>query len=139
MALKKERLQNQILAASVHLEHKNAFVNKLEENVKKDQNFNLSVFLKKEQLIDRDFNTIKDLIQETHPNFFKKLNAVSKNKLTHLDIKYATYIYINMDNTHIASVLSVDPKTVRVTKHRLKQKIGLEKDDDLQTFLQGLV
>ena len=34
--------------------------------------------------------------------------------------------------------MKVETKTVRMAKYRLKQKIGLEKEADLQTFIQSL-
>lgn len=60
------------------------------------------------------------------------------SKLTNQDLRYAAYIYLNMDNLQIANVLKADPKTVRMTKYRLKQKIGLGKEEDLQAFIQNL-
>ena len=43
-----------------------------------------------------------------------------------------------MDNQQIANILKVEPKTVRMTKYRMKQKMGLDKDIDLATFIQNL-
>jgi len=38
----------------------------------------------------------------------------------------------------MADILQVDPKTIRVTKYRLKQKLGLNTEDDLSTFIEGM-
>ena len=43
-----------------------------------------------------------------------------------------------MDNQQIANIMKIEPKTVRMAKYRMKQKIGLEKEIDLQTFIQNL-
>ncbi|AZA83289.1 tetratricopeptide repeat-containing protein [Chryseobacterium lactis] len=134
--MKQEQLQKQALATSIQLEHKNTFINELKVNIPKDKK--IEHLLKDEHLMDRNFNTIRDIIQETHPNFFKRLNELAKNKLTNLDLKYAAYIYLNMDNMQIATALKVDPKTVSVTKHRLKQKLEVNKEDDLNTFIRNL-
>ncbi|TDS56863.1 hypothetical protein [Myroides indicus] len=64
--------------------------------------------------MDKDLNTIQNIIKEFHTNFFKKLNDIAVTKLTNLDIKYAAYIYMNMDNSQIASISNIDPKTVSV-------------------------
>lgn len=134
--LKQEQLQKQALVTSIQLEHKNTFINELKVNIQKDNNMNH--LLKEEQMIDSSFSTIRDIIQETHPNFFKRLNERAKSKLTNLDLKYAAYIYMNMDNTQIAKALKVDPKTVSVTKYRLKQKLNIDKEEDLNTFIRNL-
>lgn len=133
-----EHLQKQILAKSLQLDYKTAFIKDLRDKIDNDRNLNIGNILKKEQLTDNDFNSLQNIIQETHPNFFKRLNDVSKNKLTNLDMKYAAYIYLNMDNIQIANILKVDPKTVSITKYRLKQKLGLEKGEDLQIFIRNL-
>ena len=126
------------LAASLQLNQKNTFINELKEKAKDIKDFNLNRILKEEQSSDTNFSAIQNIVQEVHPNFFKRLNEVSKSKLTNQDLRYAAYIYLNMDNLQIASALKADPKTVRMTKYRLKQKIGLGKEEDLQAFIQNL-
>ena len=136
--LKQEHFQKQVLATSIQLDQKNKFLDELKDNMKNNKDFNLTTYLKNNQLIDKDFNNFHDIVKDVHPNFFKKIDDIAVSKLTNLDIKYAAYIYLNMDNTQIAAVLNVDPKTVSVTKYRLKQKLGLDKDVDLNTFIRNL-
>ncbi|TDS56865.1 helix-turn-helix transcriptional regulator [Myroides indicus] len=136
--LKQEHYKEQLLAQSIRLDQKNKFLDELKENIKNNKDLNLNIYFKNEQLIDKDLNNIQDIIKEVHPNFFKKLNDIATTKLTNLDIKYAAYIYMNMDNSQIAIISNVDPKTVSVTKYRLKQKLGLTKDIDLDTFIKKL-
>ncbi|PUB35370.1 tetratricopeptide repeat protein [Elizabethkingia sp. YR214] len=137
-AIQQEQLQKQALATSLQLNQKNTFINELKEKAKDIKDFNLDRILKEEQSSDTNFSAIQNIVQEVHPNFFKRLNEVSKSKLTNQDLRYAAYIYLNMDNLQIASALKADPKTVRMTKYRLKQKIGLAKEEDLQAFIQNL-
>lgn len=138
LALQQEQLNKQALATSLQLKQKNSFLNELKEKIKDKEALNLDRILKDERLMDDDFNEIQNIIKEVHPNFFNKLSEVSKSKLTNQDMKYAAYLYLNMDNVQIANVMKVETKTVRMAKYRLKQKIGLEKEADLQTFIQSL-
>ena len=48
-------------------------------------------------------------------------------------------IYLNMDNQQIANLLKVEVKTLRMTNYRLKIKLGLDNQMDLQSFMQNLV
>ena len=137
-SLQQEQLQKTALATSLQLDKKNSFINELKEKAKEEKNIHLDRIFKDERLVDEEFNEIKNISQEVHPNFFKKINEISKSKLTNLDLKYAAYIYIGLDNQKISALLKVEPKTVRMSKYRLKQKIGLEKEDDLQSFIQNL-
>ena len=78
--------------------------------------------------MDDDFNKIEKYHKRRSSEFFfNKLIEVSKNKLTNQDLKYAAYLYLNMDNVQISNVMKVETKTVCMAKYRLKQKIGLEK------------
>ncbi len=138
LALQQEQLNKQALATSLQLNQKNSFLNELKEKVKDKDTINLDRILKDERLTDEDFIEIQNIVQDVHPNLFKRLNEVSKNKLSNLDLKYAAYIYLNMDNQQIANIMKIEPKTVRMAKYRMKQKIGLEKEIDLQTFIQNL-
>ncbi|MCD9854839.1 LuxR C-terminal-related transcriptional regulator [Epilithonimonas sp. JDS] len=136
--IKQEQIQKEALAASLRLDSKNAFIKELKDELKEKQDPNLERILKNEQFTDNDLTEMQNTIQNVHPNFYKRLNDLSKIKLTNLDLKYAAYIYLNMDNQQISNILKADPNTVRVTKYRLKQKLGLTKDQDLTHFIQNL-
>lgn len=137
LALQREKLQKQAMVTSLQLNSKNTILNELKSGIENNET-NLKKLLKEEQLTDQDFNEIQHITEEIHPDFFSKIQEISTSKLTHLDLKYAAYIYLNLNNFQISNILKVDPKTVRVTKYRLKQKIGLNKEDDLCDFIQSL-
>lgn len=139
LALQQEQLQKQAMATSLQLDSRNTFINELKEKIKEINDPNLEKILKDGQLINNDFNGIQKLLKEIHPNFFKCLQEAAKTKLSNMDMKYAAYIYLNMDNQQIANTLKADPKTVKVNKYRLKQKLCLKKEEDLKLFLQNLI
>ncbi|WP_241331049.1 hypothetical protein [Chryseobacterium arthrosphaerae] len=43
-----------------------------------------------------------------------------------------------MDTKQIAHLLNVEPKSVRMTKYRLKKKFGLDEHTALESFFQGV-
>jgi len=135
---RKEKLYRQILATSLQLEQKNNFINNLSTKVSNHENINIEKELKEDKIISDDVKNIKILFEEIHPGFYKKLIEISKKKLTDLDLKYAGYIYLHMNNRDISQLLKTDPNSVKIQKYRLKQKIGLPKDQDLSLFLQNL-
>lgn len=138
LVMQQEQLKKQALAASLQLNKKTTFINELKDKVKDRKDFNIERILKDEQAVDHNFDDIQNIIQEVHPGFFKRLNETSKVKLTNQDMRYAAYIYLNMNNYQISSVLKADPKAVRMAKYRLKQKLGLGKEQDLYVFIQSL-
>jgi DNA-binding CsgD family transcriptional regulator len=133
-----EQLHKKALATSIQLEQKNTVLNELKEKVKDEKIVTLDRILKEDKILDKDFKNLNSTIADVHPNLYNKLKEISKNKLTNRDLKFASYIYLNMDNTKIAEILRVEVKTVRMTKYRLKQKIGLDKKEDLTNFIHNL-
>ncbi|WP_114821097.1 tetratricopeptide repeat protein [Chryseobacterium sp. KLBC 52] len=135
---RKEKLYRQILATSLQLEQKNNFLHNLSTKVSNQEDINIERELKEDKIISDDVKNIKILFEEIHPGFYRKLIEISGRKLTDLDLKYAGYIYLHMNNRDISQLLKTDPNTVKIQKYRLKQKIGLPKDQDLNLFLQNL-
>ena len=138
LAFQQEHLQKQALATTLQLEQKKIFINDLKDKIKDNKDINLDKILKEEKAKDKEFSEIQGIIQDVHPHFFRRLTEESKSKLTNQDLKYAAYILMKMDNTQIASMMKVESKTVRMTKYRLKQKIGIDKEIDLNTYIQQL-
>jgi DNA-binding CsgD family transcriptional regulator len=136
LAIQQEQLQKAALASTLKLEKKNTLINELKSQV--DPNVNIKRLLKEDKLTDEEFSKVENISKEVHPYLFKKLNEIAVKKLSNNDLKYAAYIYLNMDNQQITQALNVDIKTVRMTKYRLKQKLGLNRDDDLTGFIQKL-
>jgi DNA-binding CsgD family transcriptional regulator len=52
--------------------------------------------------------------------------------------KYCAYIFMKRSPKDIATLLNVEPKSIRMSKYRLKQKLGLGKDDDLEDYISKL-
>lgn len=139
MSLRQQKLQDEVLASQLHLEHKNNVLKNLKNKLGNETSVDIKRVIKEESLLDNDLEKTQFRIQELHPNFFKNLSDHTKQKLTPLDLKYCSYIYLGMDTKQIATILNVEPKSVRMTKYRLKQKFGLTKDDELNTFFHQII
>ncbi|GEM_PF-1259418 len=85
--------------------------------------------------IDNNVDEYRKGMNSVPLDFYVRLQKVSGNKLTSLDLKYCRLIYLETSTKDIAELLSVEPKTVRMTKYRLKQKLGLGKEEDLNEFI----
>ncbi|MDR6196689.1 hypothetical protein [Siphonobacter sp. SORGH_AS_0500] len=138
LSLQQEKLQNEILASQLHLQHKNEVLQQLKDKLREDAPINIHQIIREENLLDNDFEKAKFQIQKIHPNFFKTLSDNARQKLTPLDLKYCAYFYLGIDTKQIANLLSVEPKSVRMTRYRLKQKFGLDTETDLITYLKKL-
>lgn len=137
LTLQQQRLQSEVLASQLHIQHKNEVLQQLQTKLS-DTDINIHQVVKEENRVDNDFEKIKFTIHELHPDFFKKINDKARQKLTALDLKYCAYLYLGMDTKQIANLLNVEPKSVRMTKYRLKKKFRLDENTALDTFFQGI-
>lgn len=62
-------------------------------------------------------------LQQTYPD------------LNSSDVRFISYLYMNLNTKEISSIMNITPDACRKRKERVRQKIGLEADSDLYTFL----
>src|SRR5690554_7377533 len=103
LALQQEKLQNEVMANQLHIQHKNEVLQQLKEKLGDNQSLNINQIIREENLLDNDFEKAKFQIQEIHPNFFKTLNENTLQKLTSLDLKYCAYFYLDRKSTRLNS------------------------------------
>ncbi|SDD27407.1 hypothetical protein SAMN04487894_107187 [Niabella drilacis] len=138
LELKRKQLEKEALANSLIIEHKNDMLQQIQSQLKDGNAGHIKKLLKEEMLLNADFEEIKLQIQQLHPGFFNQLSEKAVQKLTPLDVKYCAYLHLQMTTKQIAQALHVEPQSVRMFKYRLKQKFGLDKDTNLEEFLQAL-
>jgi len=138
LTLQQQQLQNQVMANQLQIQHKNNVLQQLKEKLDDDKGIDLKHIIRTENLLDTDFENTVFQIKELHPNFFNNINKHAKIKLTTLDLKYCAYFYLGMETKQIANILNVEPKSVRMTKYRLKQKLNLDAQVDLITYLKSI-
>ncbi|HLR37290.1 MAG TPA: hypothetical protein VK084_04535, partial [Chitinophagaceae bacterium] len=136
----KKQLQKELLAGTLQVEHKNELLQNLKEKLSyksgKEPARELKKILNEELQLDQNFDQIKKELQDLHPDFFYRLQEKANNKLTQLDLKYCGYFFMKLSVKQIAQLMNVAPKSVRMTRYRLKQKLNLEKDENLDDFIQ---
>lgn len=136
----KENLQKEVLAGSLHVEQKNKMLqdlrSRLEEHPGKEiRPAELNKLLNRQEHLDSDFEAFKTDLKEIHPDFYRKLQEKADHKLTTLDLKYCAYIYLKRSTKEVANLLGVEAKSVRMSKYRIKQKLGLDKEEELDQYI----
>ena len=134
--LRRQQLEKEALANSLIIDRKNDTLKQIQDKINTGEAKHIQKLIKEEMLLQTDFEDIKMQIQELHPDFFNRLNEKAIQKLTPLDLKYCTYLCLKMSTKQIAQVLHIEPQSVRMFKYRLKQKFGLGKEDDLESFFE---
>lgn len=71
--------------------------------------------------------------ESVHPDFFKRLKEEFP-RLTGNDLKLSAYVKIGLGNKEIASLMGVEPSSVKSSLRRLKKKIGMEPEGSIRDF-----
>lgn len=140
---RQERLQKALLAGSLQVEQKDELLQTLQKKIEEHKNGD-SVLKQINQIIDQhkriddtqasskaDFDNIR-------PEFFEKLKEKSANSLSRLDLKHCSYISLGLTNKEIAQQLGIAPKSTLMARYRIKLKLGLGKEDDLDEYIGTL-
>lgn len=142
IAHKKKELTSQTL----HLVQKNTFIQELMENLENIKNSpdkfkaefrRIVMLLKKENASDKDWEVFKTYFADVHNDFDQKLKTLYGD-ITEKEIRLAAFLRMNLTTKEIAATLNVLPNSILTSKYRLKKKLGLDKDTDLNTFLNTL-
>ena len=140
---RQDKLQKELLVGNLQVEKKNEVLQNMRDKIATQAESGMlknqiERILKEDQRMDEGFDLAKTNLTETHPEFFKRLQKIANNKLTSLDLKYCSYILMGLSNKEIASRLGVDPKSIRMARYRIKQKLNLKKEDNLDQLIQGV-
>ena len=94
-------------------------------------------------LIDRNLNNEEDWaifeshFNEVHAAFLQQLREAHP-ELTSGDLQLAAYLRMDLSSKEIAPLLHISVRGVENKRYRLRKKIGLENNDNLNNYLQTL-
>lgn len=138
--LKQEKITSLALNLNLKKETEKAFLEKIKE-IKRKRNVEVESVLKELQL------SVSNLLQIDNKNFINnqesdeenaKFVSVLKEKhpqLTEQELSYCTYFRMNLNSKEIASLNNMASGTIRVYKTKIKAKIGLHVDQNLNEYL----
>jgi len=75
--------------------------------------------------------------ESAHKDFTKKI-ILKHPSLTSSDLKLCIFIKLGMQTKDIATVLCRTPDSIKVSRHRLRQKLELDPGQNLTTYLSGI-
>jgi tetratricopeptide (TPR) repeat protein/DNA-binding CsgD family transcriptional regulator len=88
-------------------------------------------------LTDDDWNRFKALFEKVHPQFFDKLKQLSP-EITAAEIRLAALIKLNLNNKQMASMQGISVSSIRGNKTRLRQRLNITVDNDLDVFIKEI-
>lgn len=137
LQLEKQKLQEefdfknrQLAATTMHLYKKNEILSGLQTQIRKIPKSEtpdavitqIKSTINNNMYIDADWERFKLHFEQVHPDFFKELKE-KHPKLTAYEIRLCAYLHIQLSGKEIATLLNIDPPSVRKAKMRLKKKM----------------
>jgi tetratricopeptide (TPR) repeat protein len=86
---------------------------------------------------DDDWESYFKHFDDVNQGFIKKL-IERHPQLTTSDIRYISYVYMNLDNKEIANILHITPEACRKRKERVEKKLMLSSDISLRSYLLSI-
>jgi len=104
---------------------------KLEEQLR-NLSHQISVKIKGEswQQFETYFNNV-------HPRFFETLTTKYPD-ISPAELKLAAFLRLNFSTKEIASIIFLSPDSIKTSRTRLRKKLNLSPDDNLNTFLMSI-
>lgn len=149
-AEQEKMLMNQeILSAKEQLQmftqnvlEKNTLIENLQEIIKSKQHLAdrqslINDLSNQTILTEAEWIKFKLMFEKTYPDFF----AILKSKYPEITIaeqRMAALIYVQLATKQIASMLGISPDSVHKTRQRLRQRLGINADTDLEQYIASI-
>lgn len=82
-------------------------------------------------------NTFEIQMDELHQQFFENLRN-GYPELTNYDLRLCAYIKLGFNSKEIANMLNIMPSSIYISRSRLRKKLDLSSDADLNSFLNTI-
>lgn len=87
-------------------------------------------------LTQEDWDNFKSVFLQVYPSFMDKMNQ-KFDKLTPAELRMFMLLKLDLSKQQIAEVLGISAESVRKTKYRLKKKLQLGNEQDLEVFAKN--
>lgn len=131
-----------------HIRNKNDLIEKMETNMKdiienasciskEDYARNKIVLSEMKILTENDWKTYMAHFEKVHPEFKTQLNTLFPD-LTQSETRLIVLIYLGLVRNEIANVLGISTEGVRKSQYRLRKKLNIAENIDLDKYIQSL-
>ncbi|NRR92289.1 tetratricopeptide repeat protein [Winogradskyella undariae] len=151
LLLEQEKLKNEIETQNQKLAAKALQISSRNELLKDVINsLSSQTEISKNVFLTRKIKELKSLLKNDNEweSFLKHFEEVNQNfiselkrrhpELTANDIRYISYLYMDLTNKEISSLFNITAVASRKRKERISQKMGLSESLDLYRYLSGV-
>ncbi|WP_299242679.1 triple tyrosine motif-containing protein [uncultured Aquimarina sp.] len=134
-----ESKNRELASSTMNIIKKNEILTTIKKELQKSE-FERSGVKNVEQIIDRSLNNkddwkhFEEAFNNVDKDFIKKLKAKHDNLTPH-DLRFCTYLRLNLSSKEIASLANISVKSVEIKRYRLRKKLQLEHSDSLVNYI----
>lgn len=130
------------------IQEKNQLIEKFSEEIERLQSLPCSVELpdtrenlaKLQQstiLTEQQWEDFRAVFEKVHNGFFIRLREKLPD-LSPAEIRFVALNKLNLNNKEMAGILGISTDAVRMNRHRLKKKLNLTEEDDLEKLIETI-
>ncbi len=152
--LKTEKLESEILfknkelaSSTLHLLQKNETLDIIRTEIEKVQRKikdpqakkevkKIGALLRSDMRLENDWSNFSMHFDSVHHDFIKRIKK-DYPELSTKDQKLCAYLRMNLQTKEIAPLLNISVRGVEISRYRLRKKLGIEKEVNLNEFMMS--
>lgn len=129
----------QLISKNTVLQELSGVVDKAVQNKKIDLTLvqDLEKIIRQNKSSEKDWMQFKDVFVKIHPGFFDLIQE-KYPQLSKTEIRICAYLRIRMNTNEIATLLSISPDSLNKARYRIRKKLYLSSEQNLDDFIVGL-
>ncbi|MBX3164535.1 MAG: tetratricopeptide repeat protein [Bacteroidetes bacterium] len=139
--LELEYKKKELTQLALHISNQNEFLESFKNNLKEatdeQQKKSLERELESKLVLDKQREDFEMNINLIHEDFFRKLQEKFPS-LTENEKKLCAMLRLNLSSKEIASIQNISAKSVEMNRYRLRQKLQLNSEENLNVFLSSI-
>ena len=129
--------KNSLVSYSLLLSQKNETLLKLKKTFNSDYTTrDLTSLIDRSMLFENEWTHFMDLFEDIHPQFFQKISDHG-DSITQNDLRLSALLKLGLTSKEIANILNLEPRSVDMSRHRLRKKMNLSNEVNLTEYIQG--
>lgn len=97
----------------------------------------IKMLIKKNLRSEKDWDLFKLYFEDVNKHFYEELQKIT-SELTSNDLKLCALLKLNMNIKESASVLNIEPASVKTARYKLRKKLNLNPEEDLVEFIRKI-
>jgi len=145
---KVEKAELEALTQSLLIQQKNQIFEQVKTHIEGLKGKNLGVeeqkslkdlilVIKNSLNIEHQWENFKIHFEANYPMFMQKITEKYSN-LSENEIRHLAYIKIGLSIKEVADLLGIEPNSVKIARYRIKQKLGMTKEDSLSEKVKNM-